>query len=215
MNDPTLLDSKQIFEDTAALILAAGGARRMGSPKALLQWRGRSLLRHIAEVAAATPCGPIHVVLGCEADALMAELVGLDVEITQNEEWKSGIGSSVAAGVSRLPDDCRGLMLLLCDQPFATPELLRKMLEARDRSHSPMAACRYGGTLGPPAYFDASLFGRLKSLRGDRGAKSLLLEEPDRVATVEFARGTIDIDTTDDYVRALEILETADPSKGS
>jgi molybdenum cofactor cytidylyltransferase len=215
ISDPMSPASQQASESTAALIIAAGGARRMGRSKASLPWRGTSLLRRVAEVALASRCRPVHVVLGHQADSLTEELAGLAVEITRNDGWESGIGGSIAAGVAGLPEDCRGVVLLLCDQPFATAELLEALLDARSHRNTPMAACRYGDTLGPPAYFSASLFDRLKSLRGDRGAKSLLLEAPDRVATVDFARGAIDIDTPEDYDRALALLESDDANEGA
>lgn len=215
MADPTPLDSRQPDEKVAALIVAAGSARRMGRPKALLPWRGSSLLRRITEVAAASPCDPIHVVLGSGAEALEAELRGIDVTISRNLRWHSGIGSSIAAGVSDLPGGCTGVLLLLCDQPFATSELIEQLLEARAQSALPMAACRYDDTLGPPACFDASLFEKLKGLAGDRGAKSLLLADPDKVALIDFARGAIDIDTPEDYDRALAILAGDMSHKGS
>ncbi len=213
MGDPTLIDSSKAPEDIAALIIAAGGARRLGRVKGLLPWRGRSLLRHVVETAAESRCDSVHVVLGHEAPALRAELAGLDVGITRNDAWQEGIGHSIAAGIAGLSPDCRGVVLLLCDQPFVTAKLLDALLDSRSRCGTPMAACRYGGTLGPPAYFDASLFERLSSLRGDRGAKSILLEAPGRVATVDFARGEIDIDTPDDYERALAILEERSSSE--
>jgi molybdenum cofactor cytidylyltransferase len=207
MADPTPRDSRSVYEKTAALIVAAGGAVRMGRPKALLPWLGESLLRRAVKAAAACPCDPIHVVVGCRGDALVAELEGLDVAITRNEGWADGIGSSISAGISDLPNDCSGVLLMLCDQPFVTPELLSKLLEVRARRDTPIVASRYGSTLGPPAYFDASLFGKLAVLEGDRGAKSILLENSDSVATVEFAKGEIDIDTPEDYSRALDMLE--------
>ena len=215
MSDSNHFDSRDIPRNTAALIVAAGGARRMGSPKALLPWLGSSLLRRIAEVAIDSPCNPIHVVLGCSAEALEPSLAGLDLAITKNVRWSSGMGSSIAAGISELPEHCEGVVLLLCDQPFTTPELIADLLEARTRGNTAMAACRYADTLGPPAYFAASEFTRLKSLRGDRGAKSLLLAEPERVTAVDFARGVIDIDTPEDYDRALALLAGSATPEGT
>ena len=71
-----------------------------------------------------------------------------------------------------------------------------------------MAACHYGGSLGPPAYFRRELFPRLGGLVGDRGAKALLVEDPAAVARLDFSDGELDVDTPEDYRRALSALAT-------
>jgi len=94
----------------------------MGRPKQLLPVRGRSLLRHVAELAA--ECGPAVVVLGAAADELKGELDGLDVTTVVNPGWTKGPGTSVAAGVKAVgawPID--GVVFLLGDQPAVTVTL--------------------------------------------------------------------------------------------
>ncbi len=186
-----------------ALILAAGGATRMGSSKARLRWRGKSLLRHCAEVALASQCDEVHVVVGADGAALEREVSDLDVELIHHEQWQQGIGSTIAAAVGHLGDRLDGIVILLCDQPFVTPELLDEILALHRSTRSEITACRYLSTLGPPTFFARSAFERLGSLTGDRGAKSLLTGNPEKVSTVDFPLGAFDIDTREDYDRAL------------
>lgn len=195
----------------AALILAAGGATRMGSKdsrssKALLPWRGRSLLRHCAEVALASRCEEVHAIVGADGKALARELEDLDVRVMHHGKWHEGMGSTIAAAINCLGGRWRGVLILLCDQPFVTAELLDELIERPAADPREIAACRYRGTLGPPAFFARSAFERLASLTGDRGAKSLLIQNPERVAVIDFPLGVFDIDTPEDYDRALHEL---------
>ncbi len=86
------------------IILAAGGSTRLGAPKQLLEYGGKTLIRRAAETALATPFRPVIVVLGAEAARVKDELAGLDVLIIENPAWPSGMGSSIRAGMALLPD---------------------------------------------------------------------------------------------------------------
>ena len=68
----------------ALLLLAAGASTRMGRPKQLLPYHGRSLLRHAAETAAASGCAPIVLVTGALHEELAAEVAGLSVQVVHN-----------------------------------------------------------------------------------------------------------------------------------
>lgn len=86
----------------AAVILAAGASTRMGTPKQLLQWQGRSLLRSIVETAIAADCDPIIIVLGASSDLVQAEISDLPVQVVNNPEWRTGMGSSIRTGIQAL-----------------------------------------------------------------------------------------------------------------
>lgn len=79
------------------IVLAAGASTRMGTPKQLLLFQGRSLLRSVAEAAIASRCDPIVVVLGSQADRIKLEVHTLDLHIVVNQEWAKGMGTSIAA----------------------------------------------------------------------------------------------------------------------
>ena len=189
---------------TAAVVLAAGGSSRMGRPKQLLPFRGRTLLRHAAEVAVAAGGDPVVVVLGAAADRLRGELDGLPVTAVTNPDWQQGPGTSVRAGVAALPDGVTAVVVLLADQPFVTADDLRALIAARLASGLPMAASAYGGAVGVPAVFARACFPDLLALDPAAGAKKLLSRHPDRVAVVPLAAGALDLDTPADYERWAE-----------
>jgi molybdenum cofactor cytidylyltransferase len=188
--------------DIGALILAAGGSRRLGRPKQLLKFRGRSLVRRAADAAIEAGCAPAAVVIGGSGEETAAEFEGSGAALIVNEQWESGLGSSIQAGArwfSRNAPFIEAILLLACDQPLVDARALRGIIELRRASGKLIVASAYSGTVGIPALFDKCYLPELESLEGDRGAKSLILLQPDRVATFSCPEGAVDIDTAEDY----------------
>ena len=145
----------------AAVILAAGASTRMGTPKQILQWRGKSLLRSITETAIAADCDPIIVVLGASGDRIQAQIIDLPVQIINNPQWQTGMGSSIRNGIQALLDrnpNVRAAILLLCDQPFVSPQIIWQLRSVYDATNQSIVASRYQDTNGVPALFDRQLF---------------------------------------------------------
>ncbi|MCX6134492.1 MAG: nucleotidyltransferase family protein [Ignavibacteriales bacterium] len=187
---------------TAIIILAAGNSSRLGLPKQLLQYHGMSLLRHAAETALATHPAEIVAVVGFESDRMRHELDDLPVHIVVNSTWQEGISSSIREGIESLPPASDAGLLMLCDQPFVTTELLIRLITGCTDSR-PIAATGYEQTSGVPACFKRSLFPELMDLTGDRGAKRVIDKNPSRVATILFDAANIDIDTLEDYQKYI------------
>ena len=184
------------------VVLAAGGSRRMPGPKQLLRFRGVTLLRHAAQTAVAARCGPVVVVLGAAALAkqLRFELVDLAVSVVDNHKWKDGMSSSIRAGIGALEaaGSADAVLLMTCDQPYVTAEVLEQLVAAFHQSHPPAVACAYAGTVGVPALFDRALFAELKALEHDQGAKRILERHLPRIGRIPFEQGAVDIDTPED-----------------
>jgi CTP:molybdopterin cytidylyltransferase MocA len=118
-----------------------------------------------------------------------------------NRDWREGMGSSIRAGVARLPASCTAVLLMLVDQAAVTGEDLKRLVSAWRRQPDYIAAACYGTTTGVPAIFPRSTFSDLQSLRGDVGARVLLQRNPDRVVRVPMASAAIDIDTPEDLLK--------------
>ncbi len=188
----------------AAVVLAAGGSSRMGRPKQLLEHRGRSLLRRTVHAALEAGCRPVVVVLGAAAERMKRELHGLQVDVVHNEDWPDGIGGSIARGVASLHAQggrVRAALLLACDQPMISKGVIERLIEAFSGSEGGIVASEYSVTVGIPALFGRAYFERLEELAGERGAKSILLEDPGKLVRVPWPEGAMDIDTPADYGR--------------
>jgi molybdenum cofactor cytidylyltransferase len=186
---------------TDIVILAAGASTRLGRPKQLLPWQGKTLLQHAVQTALSITTRPV-VVTGCNADQLVAGLNNEQVHIVFNPDWEQGIASSIRIGLQALldrtppPDQ---VIFMVCDQPFVSPGLLLDLINERQKSQKSIIASSYAGTLGIPALFDQSMFSQLLDLQGDTGAKKLIQAFPENVSSVDFPKGEIDIDTVAEY----------------
>ena len=181
------------------IVLAAGGSSRMGSPKQLLRHRGQTLIRRAAEAAIASSCDRVVVVIGSNASQMRRELENLPVSVVENQNWQTGMSSSIRAGLDELrQQDLDGIVIMLCDQPFVTAGILNDLITTHRQTGKPIVASSYETTKGVPAFFARELLPTLASLNADEGARRLIVKHPDLVATINFPEGAIDIDTPHD-----------------
>ncbi|MET4075707.1 nucleotidyltransferase family protein [Hymenobacter sp. UYCo722] len=184
----------------ALLLLAAGASIRMGRPKQLLPWQGRTLLRHAAETAVASGCAPLVLVTGALHKELLPEIAGLPIRAVHNPAWETGMASSLQAGLTAVAEaNPAAVLVLLTDQPHVKPALLRQLVALQQRTQAPAVAAAYAGTLGVPAVFSRALFSDLHQLKGAQGANRLLAMLGPAVGRVEFPAGLLDIDTPEQY----------------
>jgi molybdenum cofactor cytidylyltransferase len=188
----------------AVILLAAGNSIRMGVPKQLLDFGGQPLLRHAVETAQASGCDRTIVVLGANEGEIRPALDGLDVEIVVNERWAEGMGTSIQTGLRALENsDAGGAILTLADQPFVTSDFLRGLVDRYCQSGRPIVAAQYSGTAGVPVFFAREAFPLLMALKPAQGCKGVILGHPADALLVDCPEAAMDIDTPEDYARAI------------
>ena len=185
----------------AVVVLAAGGSRRLGRPKQLLEFRGATLLDAALATARATEAAQVVVALGGAADEVTerVDLAGLDVVL--NPDFGDGCATSIRTALSRVSDDVAGVVLLLGDQPGVTPETVRTLV-AGAAGHA-VGVCAFDDAPGHPLWFDRSMFPTLSGLHGDKAVWKIVEADAD-VARVPVA-GPLprDVDTWADYQALL------------
>lgn len=184
----------------AAIVLAAGFARRMGRQKLLLEFKGKPVVRWSVE-ATLPHVGDCVVVTGEDDTAVRSALAGLQIRFVVNARPQDGQGSSIAAGAAALKPWAAGALVVLGDQPRTPAAVIPALLAAHARSGKPIVAPVYRGTRGTPVLFSSELFPELRVLTGDAGARALL-ERAERVDLVPFdVAMPADVDTPEDYAR--------------
>lgn len=189
-------------DNCAVIIMAAGMSSRLGSPKQLLQYRGKSLLQHTIDIAKQASAQTIIVVLGANFELICRQTDLSDTHPVKNEDWDTGIASSISCGINALQNVnpiTDAAILMVCDQPFITSSLLNELVLTQKASDKPIVASQYAETVGIPALFHKNFFPQLLKLTGDSGAKKIMQQYPDLLFTVPFSPGNIDIDTLEDF----------------
>ncbi len=168
----------------------------------MLQYNDKSLLQHVLSEAINSYASPVIVVLGANSDLVSKEIDNTKVYIIENAEWEEGMASSVRIGLSTLLQifpSADAVIFMVCDQPFVSTSLLNDLINTQVETCKTIVTCNYGEAIGPPALFHKSLFAELMQLKGDAGARKIIQQHSDNVASVLFKQGKIDIDTKEDY----------------
>ena len=200
----------------AAIVLAAGAARRFGAgarggeraggaQKLTVPLHGKPLVRWSVERALASCARDVVVVLGREAGAVRLALDGLPVRFVVNDRYADGMSTSLSAGVAALDAMTDAAVVLLGDQPGVTPDIIDALAGAwadarRAGDGGSIVVPVYAGVRGNPVLFDVSVFPELAAVRGDRGARDVIARDPVRVRALPLPLAVpLDVDTPADH----------------
>ena len=194
------------------IILAAGQSSRFRAgggldlTKLVARIDGKPIVRRVAEAALAAKARPVVLVTGYARDSVEAAVADLDVRLTFNPKFASGLASSLSVGLSAMPRDVDGALVLLGDMPWIEPRLADAMIDAFLAREGALAAVPLReGRRGNPVLLGRGLFAAAMRLTGDEGARRLIgalsASELIEVETPETGV-TFDIDTPADLAAA-------------
>lgn len=175
------------------LVLAAGAGTRFGGGKQLARLDGRPLLEHAVKAMTSAPVGRVVVVLGAEAELVLAQVDLHGAEPLVCERWSEGQSASLACGLAELTD-CEAVVVTLGDQPRISPDAIRRVIVARGGGAAAVRAT-YGSGPGHPVLLERELFDRLRDVTGDHGARNLLLSVQTREVPCDDLGNGSDVDT--------------------
>lgn len=196
----------QTFEHCAGIILAAGESTRFGSPKQLLDWKGKPFVRRIAETALQAGLWPVEVVTGFHNAEIESALSGLPVNIVHNPEYGQGQSTSIRAGVTALPHKVGASVFLLADQPQIPVEVIRALVESHTLELQPiLAPLVLEERRANPVLFDRVAFPDLLTLTGDVGGRAIF--DKHRVEYLPWHDDILlfDVDKPEDYQRLKDM----------
>ncbi|HEY6467042.1 MAG TPA: nucleotidyltransferase family protein [Candidatus Acidoferrales bacterium] len=191
----------------AIAILAAGESRRMGTPKALLDYHGKTFLEHLIDATRHPRVGILRVVLGAKAEEIRAQLRSLDAaSIAVNVDWQRGQISSIQAAIRSLPTGAtEGLMLCPVDHPMISPAVVSELIAAFDATRKSIVLPVHEGRRGHPVIFRAGLYEELLKASPEVGARQVVWAHAGDVAEVptEDKGVTLNIDDPSAYRNAF------------
>ncbi|NQU58781.1 MAG: nucleotidyltransferase family protein [Rhodospirillales bacterium] len=184
----------------AAIVLAAGVSRRMGTVnKLLMGWQGKPMLRHIVETALGSRAMETIVVTGHDGDAITEVLEGLDVRIIHNPRYEEGLSTSLVTGIGEV--EAKGAAILLGDMPGLKVETLNALIAAFEETEGRsicVPVCQ--GRRGNPVIWPREFFSDIAQLSGDKGARDLMTIFKERLLEMPCDDNGVlmDFDTIDD-----------------
>lgn len=181
------------------LLLAAGASSRMrGADKLLEEVGGTPLIATMARRAAAL--APTLVTLPALDHPRAEALQDMDLTLIPVPDAAEGMAASLRRGTAALPDRATGVMILPADMPELTEEDLKTLAQTwQSDPDTILRATAADGTPGHPVIFPKDLFGALKQLSGDTGARALLKSNPVRHVALPARHALTDLDTPEDW----------------
>lgn len=190
----------------SGIILAAGSSTRMGRPKQLLRLENRPLLQHVVDAAVASRLDEIILVLGHRAEEIHAAIAcPARVRVVVNTAYTDGQSTSLRAGFGAASPGAQAAAVLLGDQPRVTAQLIDLVATAFAKSAACVARPVYAGVggrpvPGHPVFLARRVWPEMNKLRGDQGARALLLAHPEWLCEVSVeGEAPPDVDTWEDY----------------
>jgi CTP:molybdopterin cytidylyltransferase MocA len=209
---PPVIDSLDLMQPpVAGILLAAGEGSRLGQPKALVEVAGQRLVDRGSRMLRDGGAAPIVVITGAAPVDVRGALV------VHNPAWASGMGSSLATGLSALqalPGECDAAVMALADQPLVGSESVRRLIAAHQAGAS-IAVAAYDGRPRNPVLIAREHWAEVLTLaNGDAGARPFLRAHPDLVTLIECGDtgSPDDIDTPQDLARVTQALLHRDQS---
>ena len=185
----------------AAIVLAAGGSRRMGHPKALLPLGATTFLGRIVATAREAELEPIHVIVGDDAVTIAVAHPELARGMIHNVRPDLGPLSSLRLGLAALPPSVDGAVVFPVDHPLVQAATVRALVGAFRQVGRPIVVPIHGGQRGHPTLFARETFAELATAPLEEGARAVVRADPARVAEVEVDDPGIlaNVDTPDAY----------------
>jgi molybdenum cofactor cytidylyltransferase len=187
----------------SAIVLAAGESKRMGRPKQLLEWQGKTLLLHSLESLSRSDADEIILVLGHEADRIKKNLPALPIKIVINPDYQQGMASSLRQGLLAMDPQSEAFLLCLADQPGIGPEIVNTLIREFRQADPKRGIVRpvYHGRQGHPVLISARHRQEALLQQGDVGARRILMNHPEDILEIDVDQDAVlmDIDTPEEY----------------
>lgn len=198
------------MKGVCAIVLAAGESRRMGSPKMLLPYKGITIIEQVISNVLTAGVSDVLIVVGSGREEILRVIEKYPVFHCYNDNYKSGMLSSVQCGFASLPDHCRATLVIPGDQPMIVSNEITRVILGWKLSGKGIVMPVYNGRRGHPLIVDIKYREEVLALPGKEGLRSLAEHHPDDVLEAETDDPSVlrDIDTREDYLNEINLIES-------
>ena len=188
----------------SGIVLSAGESRRMGSPKALLRYQGKTFIERICDAYLTAGVDELIIVLGARANELRQAIPAYPtLRTVVNPRYFQGQLSSLMTGIGALSSESEAVIVNLVDHPLISANTISALIASFRESPLPILIASYNGKRGHPVLFSRQVYGEILAAPLDQGAKVVVRKDPSRVREIQLDDPGIlaDIDTPEDYRR--------------
>lgn len=196
-----------------AVVLAAGRSRRMGRQKLLLPVGDRPMIARVVDEVLRSQVSSVFVVVGADREPIQEALAGRPIEFIVNTDPNGEMLSSVRCGLGALPAGCTAALVVLGDQAEIRADIIDVLIQAFRAGHGGIVVPTYAGQRGHPIVVPLRYRDELLCAYDATGLRGLLSAHPKDVLEAEITSNAVlqDIDTPEDYQRALQRTQSRQP----
>lgn len=195
------------MKGVCAIVLAAGESKRMGSPKMLLPYNGKTVIEQVIDNVLSSGIRNPVIVLGSDHEEIAKVIKGYPVSQCYNEKYRNGMLSSVQCGLASLPDHSGAVLIIPGDQPMIDAAQMKRVMKVWHESGKGIVMPAHNGKRGHPLIVDMKYMREVMSLPESKGLRALAELHPDDVMEAETDDPSVlrDIDTQQDYMNELNL----------
>ena len=185
----------------SSILLAAGLSKRMGGENKLTKKiEGKPLIIHSLKNILASSVDELIIVLGYQKEAI-EKLIDKDekIKFVFNEDFESGMASSIKAGLNHLSNNTEAFFICLGDMPMVNSNIYNQLIKSR--SQKDILVPTYKNQQGNPVLFNKLMKEKIMTITGDMGAKKILKLNKDKILNLEVNDQSIikNFNTLDDF----------------
>ena len=189
-----------------SIILAAGESKRMGEPKMLLPFGGKTIIEAVTESVVASEVDGSLVVVGAERERIEEKIKDYGIKSVFNPGFRSGMLSSVQCGFKAVPEGTLAVLVVLGDQPRISSGIINQLIQAFKKTGKGIVLPVYEGERGHPVIIEMKYKEEVENLSPDIGLRGTVYSHPEDILEVDVDTASIlkDIDVETDYKRELK-----------
>jgi len=186
----------------SAILLAAGGSKRMGEPKLLLKWGHSSIIEKSVDTLLASKIDELIVVIGYQSRAILRRLGSRRLKTVINRQYRMGMSTSIRRGLGQVSSKSEAILIALADQPSIETDLIDHLIDVYRQNPHGIVLPSYKGKRGHPVILNRFRYEEeMGNLTGDVGCRPILNRHPEDILEVEVkSEGVVaDIDSWEEY----------------